>query len=67
MKTNTHQTHDLVARVQCDGGCAHDTDVSQYMELFLAEGEDAVKKLVEDDQTYCYYVRLEGKGAWTML
>lgn len=60
-------THDLVARVMIDEGCSHDMDVSDYMEVFLKDGEEAVKSLLGDDQTYVYFVRLEEKGTWTML
>ena len=57
----------LVARIKIDGGRAHDVDVSQHWGTFVAEGEDAVKRLVGDDKTICYFVRPEAPGSWTML
>ena len=58
---------DLVARVQIGNGCNHDMDVSHLWDLFVTDGEDAVVEAITDDETYCYYVRKEPHGSWSML
>lgn len=62
---------ELVARVKLDGGCAHDVDVTQYMETYIQEGPEVVRRLVEEEdpegRITCYFVRLERPGEWSML